>query len=280
MVEFVVVAAAAYAALLIAVYGLQRHMMYFPARAVPDPAAAGVPELAPVRIATADGLELLSWYRPPARPAAPVLVYFHGNAGHIGDRGYKVRPYLDAGLGVLLVGYRGYGGNPGSPTERGLFADGRAALAFLAKSGIEAGRTVLYGESLGSGIAVMLAAERPVGALVLEAPFTSAADVGARAYPFLPIRLLIRDRFDSLSRISAIAAPLLIVHGERDMTVPAALGRRLLAAAPEPKEGRFFAAADHNDLYEHGAASAVLDFLERRGLLPGPAGTGGNTSGR
>lgn len=277
MVEFVVVAAAAYAALLIAVYGLQRHMMYFPARAVPDPAAAGVSELAPVRIATADGLELLSWYRPPVGEAAPVLVYFHGNAGHIGDRGYKVRPYLDAGLGVLLVGYRGYGGNPGRPTERGLFADGRAALAFLANSGIEAGRTVLYGESLGSGIAVMLAAELPVGALVLEAPFTSAADVGARAYPFLPIRLLIRDRFDSLSRISAIAAPLLIVHGERDMTVPPALGRRLLAAAPEPKEGRFFAAAGHNDLHENGAASAVLDFLLRKGLLRHPAGTGGNT---
>ena len=195
--------------------------------------------------------------------AAPTIAYFHGNAGNIADRGFKVRPFLDAGLGVLLVGYRGYGGNPGAPSEAGLFADGRAALDFLAGQGVPANRIVVFGESLGSGVAVLLASERRLGAVVLEAPFTSAADAGQRAYPFLPVRRLIRDRFDSLSRIGAIGAPLLIVHGECDRVVPADQGRRLLAAAAEPKEGVFLPEAGHNDAFEHGSVRLALEFLNR-----------------
>lgn len=262
MTEIVVVAGLAYLALLCAIYLFQRRMMYYPDSAVPDPAAAGVPEMTPVRFAAAEGPDLVSWYRAPTDPAAAVLIYFHGNAGNIGDRGGKVRPYLDAGLGVLLVGYRGYGGNAGGPTEEGLCADGRAALAWLEDGGVSAARVVLYGESLGSGIAVRLASETRVAAIVLEAPFTSAADVGAKAYPFLPVRLLIRDRFDSLSRIAGLKAPLFVIHGERDATVPVDHGRRLVAAASEPKAARFFPEAGHENLYEHGAAEAVIGFLE------------------
>ena len=274
MINALIAVVVAMALLLGGVYFLQRRMMYFPDRTPPHPAEFGVPEMTPVRITTEDGLALVSWYRPPPNDSAAVLVYFHGNAGHIGDRGFKVRPYLDAGLGVLLVGYRGYGGNPGAPSEEGLTADGWAALAFLEESGVEALRTVLYGESLGSGVAVKLASERRVAAVILEAPFTSAADVGARAYPFLPVRLLLRDRFDSLSRIGGIGAPLFLIHGERDATVPASFGRALLAAASEPKEARFYPAADHNDLYEHGAAGDVLKFLSTLGLIAsGSAGT-------
>lgn len=261
MLEAGVAAVVVYALLLVGGFFLQRHMMYFPDRSEPRPAESGVPEMAPVRIATEDGLALTSWYLRPPNGDAAVLVYFHGNAGHIGGRGFKVRPFLDAGLGVLLVGYRGYGGNPGAPSEKGLTADGRAALAFLEESGVPATRTVLYGESLGSGVAVKLASERPVAAVVLEAPFTSATDVGARAYPFLPVRLLMRDRFDSLSRIGRIDTPLFLVHGERDATVPVSFGRTLLAAASEPKEAQFYAAANHADLHEHGAADAVLSTL-------------------
>lgn len=252
-----------YVLLLGGCYALQRSLMYFPAAEMPSPAAAGVPEMAAVTLHTGDGLALVSWFAAARTAEAPSIVYFHGNAGNIAGRGFKVRPFLDAGLGVLLVGYRGYGGNPGSPSEEGLYADGRAALDFLAGQGVPAEKTVVFGESLGSGVAVRLASERRLGAVILEAPFTSAADAGQHAYPFLPVRLLIRDRFDSLSRIGSIGAPLLIVHGERDRVVPADHARRLLAAAAEPKEGVFLLDAGHNDAFEHGSMRVALEFLGR-----------------
>jgi fermentation-respiration switch protein FrsA (DUF1100 family) len=244
-------------------YALQRSLMYFPAAALPSPAAAGVPEMVPVTPRTDDGMALVAWYAAARAPRSPTIVYFHGNAGNIADRAYKVRPMLDAGLGVLLVSYRGYGGTPGTPSEAGLFADGRAALDFLSSHGVAAEKIVVYGESLGSRVAVRLASERRLGAVVLEAPFTSAADTGQRAYPFLPVRQLIRDRFDSLSRIAAIGALLLIVHGERDRVVPVDHGRRLLVAALEPKEGVFLPEAGHNDAFEYGAMGVALEFLDR-----------------
>jgi len=241
----------------------QRSLMYFPSGDLPTPAAAGAPEMRVVTLVTDDGLELTSWYAPPSTRRG-VIVYFQGNGGHIGHRIFKVRDFLDAGYGLLLVGYRGYGGNPGSPSEAGLFADGRAALAFLAGEGIAGEDIVLLGESLGTGVAVYLASERTVGAVILEAPFTSAADAGKRAYPFLPVNQLIYDRFDSLSRIDAVTAPLLVVHGERDNIIPVDLGRELFAAANEPKEGHFLARAGHNNMIDYGLLAIELEFLARR----------------
>ena len=237
-------------------------MMYFPDAQVPVPERAGVPEMAAVELTTVDGLDLLAWYRAPPQ-SAPTVVFFHGNAGHIGHRARKVRPLLDAGFGVLLVSWRGYGGNPGSPTEQGLYHDARAALSLLADAGVPSSRVVLYGESLGTGPAVQLATERPVAAVVLEAPFTSVAEVAQRHYWFLPARHLVIDRFDSLSKITRIGAPLLIVHGEKDRVVSVEMGRALLAAAREPKEAVFVPDAGHNDLYDHGVADAVIAFVER-----------------
>ena len=173
---------------------------------------------------------------------------------------------------MLLVSWRGYGGNPGSPSEAGLYHDGRAALDFLARTGVAPSRIALYGESLGAGVAVQMASEqpeqpeqpeRPVGAVLLESPYTSMAGVAAHHYWYLPARYLVRDRFDTLAKIDRIGAPLFIVHGERDRIIPPDMARALLAAAAEPKEARFFPAAGHNDLYDHGAASAVIDFLDR-----------------
>jgi len=260
MVKIFAVAGLGYLILVGTMFAAQRRMMYFPDTDLPDPVQAGVADMAPIRLETADGLTLTSWYRPAQGPNRVTLVYFHGNAGHIGGRGDKVRPYLNAGHGVLLVGYRGYGGNPGTPTEDGLYADGRAALTFLTEQGIETG-IVLYGESLGTGVAVRMASEHHVAAVVLEAPYTSIADVAAAAYRFVPVRLLLRDRFDSLSRVTAIGAPLYLLHGEQDTTIPVHFGRRLFAAAAEPKQARFFAGAGHTDLYEHGGAEAVLGFI-------------------
>ena len=222
-VRILVYGVLAYGALVVAVTLYQRSLLYFPGGDVPSPDQAGVPEMQPVTIRTGDGLDLLAWYRPAAggSEALPTIVYFHGNGGNLAMRSFAVRPFLDAGLGVLLVSYRGYGGNPVCPTEQGLYRDGHAALNFLKSLGVPPELTVLYGESLGTGVAVAMAAGRQVGAVILEAPFTSAVDVAAAHYWFLPVRLLQWDRFDSLSRIGAIGAPLLVLYGTVDDIVPA-----------------------------------------------------------
>ena len=247
---------------------LQRALTYYPDHTRPTPAEAGVPELAPVVLETEDGLLLLAWHAPPRADGAPSLIYFHGNAGHIGMRGFKVRAYLNAGLGVLLTTWRGYSGNPGTPTEEGLYADGRAARAFLRALGTGDGRQILYGESLGTGVAVHLAREAAPAALVLEAPYSSIADIATGRIPLLPVRPLIVDRFDSAAKIGKVAAPLLIVHGERDRTIPVRLARKLHKRAREPKEAVFIPEADHADLTEFGLAAIVLEFLARHELAP------------
>lgn len=267
--------AGAYLLLLGYLFVVQRSLLYLPDRSVPDIAGAGLnPRAAPVAVTTADGLQLLAWHARPRTPRDPVMVYFHGNAGHIGYRGDKLRPYLDAGWGLLLPEYRGYGGNPGQPSEQGLYADGRAALDFVQAAGVPPERILLYGESLGAAVAVQMAIERPVGAVVLEAPFASLGASAQYHYPYVPARWLVLDRYDSLAKVARLGAPLLILHGEGDTITPARFGRQLFEAAAEPKEARFFPAGGHIDLDEHGATEAVLDFVARqlpqRSAAPSP----------
>jgi len=212
---------------------------------------------------TADGLSLLCWYLPP-RDGRPVIVYFHGNGGHIGYRAARLRWFAGYGYGMLMVEYRGYGGNLGTPSEAGFHTDGAAALDFLSSCGITPNRIVLYGESLGSGVAVRLAAQREVVGLILEAPFTSVAEVAQYHYSFMPAAAMVWDRFDSLSRIGNVRAPILFLHGERDRVVPIRFGRALFDAAPEPKEFWTSREAGHETLAQFGALDAVLSFLARR----------------
>ena len=256
-------ALAAYGVLVGGLYVFQRHLLYFPNVARPelgDLAALGVRE---ITLKTADGLALLSWYLPP-RNAHAVIAYFHGNGGHVGYRAERLRWFARTGYGVLMAEYRGYGGNPGTPSEPGLIADGAAALDFLGGEGIAPDRLVIYGESLGSGVAVTLAAQREVAGLILEAPFTSVAEVAQYHYSFIPASALVRDRFDSLARIRDVKAPILVLHGERDRVVPVRFGRALFDAAPQPKELWLSREAGHEDLVRYGALEAVLDFLRRR----------------
>jgi uncharacterized protein len=253
---------AVYLLLLVALFGCQRQMMYMPMGSAPDPAAVGLPDAELVAAQTEDGLQLTSWYLPPTEPGLPTIVVFQGNAGNISHRAFMARTLADAGYGVFLTGYRGYGGNPGSPTETGLFRDGRAVLDTLAGRDVEGEDIVLFGESLGSGVAVRMAAERPVGAVVLIAPFTSAVDVAARHYPIFPVRLLMKDRFDNIDHIADIDAPLLIIQGDNDTIIDPAQGRRLYDAAREPKTIVTIPGAGHNDIYDRGALEEVLSFLE------------------
>ena len=275
LIRLATAAVIVYAALLLFLFFVQRDLMYPAGTTPPDAGSAGFAGLVEtVQLTTADGLRLLSWYRAPRTATSPVVIYFHGNGGTIAHRGPAVRPFIDAGYCVLLLEYRGYGGDPGSPTEEGLYADGRAALGFVDAEGIPVGRQILYGESLGTGVAVQMAHERGAGALVLASPYTSIADVAQPRFPFVPVRLLLRDRFESDEKIGALRMPIMVLHGKRDDTIPVDLGIALYEMAPEPKAIELVPKAGHNNLNRFGVAVAILGFLRQHGLGPQPGSPG------
>jgi pimeloyl-ACP methyl ester carboxylesterase len=240
-------------------YVVQRSLMYHPERSRTPPDVAGLFDAQDVVLDTADGEKVIAWYVPP-RDGKPLVLYFHGNAGALQHRADRFRALIAPGNGLLALSYRGYGGSTGSPSEAGLIADAEAAYRF-AVARAPAGRIVAFGESLGSGVAVALAATHKVGAVVLEAPFTSAADVGAAVYWFLPVRLLMRDPFYSDRRIGDVKVPLLILHGTFDRIVPMMMGERLFALANEPKRFVRFNNAGHVNLDQFGAMPVIQAFI-------------------
>lgn len=251
--------AAGYLGLGALMYVAQRSLMYFPDRARTPPAAAGFSQAQEVWLGTADGERVLAWHVPP-RGDKPLVVYFHGNGGALNLRADRFKRLTAEGIGLLALSYRGYGGSSGKPTEAGLIADARAAYAYAAE---RYPRIVLWGESLGTGVAVALAAEQPVARVILDAPFTSTADVAADLYWFLPVRLLMKDQFRSDQRIRNVAAPVLILHGEADRIVPIHYGERLLAMIPGKKLMVRFPGGEHVDLDRHGAMDVALKFLNK-----------------
>ena len=274
-------------AVLAAVVGLlwsqQRRLIYLPApRAVP-PAATVLPAAEEVSFPTADGLRLAGWFVPAAAPPgrgaglgrSPAVLVCNGNGGNRSLRAPLAAALARAGLAVLLFDYRGYAANPGHPTEAGLAADARAALAYLAaRPEVDPARLVYFGESLGAAVALRLAVERPPAALVLRSPFASLAEVGRLHYPWLPVSLLLADRYDSLGRVGGLAAPLLVVAGERDRIVPASHSRRLFDAAPQPKRFVLLPGADHNDLDLLAGSGLLAEVLAFLGQVPALAGGG------
>lgn len=234
------------------------------------PAALVAARFRPACVVTADGLELCFWAAPPL-PGWPTLVVFHGRAGNAADRAPLLVPFAALGYGVVLAEYRGYGGNPGAPSEAGFLLDARAHLDWVAAEWGEAA-PVVCGESIGSGVAVAVAAERPVRALVLDAPYTSVADLAAATYRWLPARRLLRHRFDSLSRLPTVRVPILVLHGEADAMIPPEHGRRVCAAAGGRAEFVLLPGAGHPALMDDKAGrgtEAVRRFLAG---LAAPAG--------
>ena len=260
-----------YAAVVLAVYIFQRRLQYFSDNDLGDAEAPGILGFKSVKVKTSDGFDLVAWFAPPKKKDGRVVVLFHGNGGNIAHRAIKASQLMARGYGVFLSEYRGYGGNPGSPTEEGLYRDGRVALTWLDAEGYGIGRLVLYGESLGSGVALQLAAEVHPRAVILEAPFTSAADVAKKAYPILPVDALMKDRFDNIKKIGMSKPSLLIVHGNRDEVVPHKLGKKLFEAANHPKEFITIENGMHNNLFERGAGHAVLDWLDKQEDAAGSA---------
>ena len=252
-----ILAAIGYVAVGAIMFFAQRALMYFPESLRTAPAAAGLRQAEEVML-DSGAEKIIAWHVPP-RGNKPVVLYFHGNGGALQHRIARFRKIIADGTGLVGVSYRGYGGSTGQPTEAGLIEDARAAYAFAAAR--YPGRIVAWGESLGTGVAVALAAERQVGGVILDAPFSSIADVGAAAYPFAPVRWLIKDSFHSDRRIAHVHAPLLVRHGEGDAVVPIRFGERLFALANEPKRFQRFAGEGHVIADERGGMDSVRAFL-------------------
>jgi len=261
---FALVGAAVVLGLLGLVWTQQRRLMYFPYPDVPPPESLGVRDVELVRFTTADGLVLHGWFFSTLHtPVRYTMLVFNGNAGNRAYRVALAQALRRRGLAVLLFDYRGYGGNPGHPTEAGLLADGRAALAYLeARTDVDSRRVVLFGESLGTAVALSLAVERPPAALILRSPFVSMVELGKLHYPFLPVRWLLRDRFAAIDDIQSLRSPLLVIAGDSDRIIPASQSRQLYAAAPPAKQLLVVRGADHND----------SDLLAGREMIEGIAG--------
>lgn len=246
--------------------------MYAPSReALPLPESMGVPEMSAIRLRTSDGLEITSWYAAPKNNKRTIVLY-HGNAGTLAGRAFKARHFLDEGYGVLLAGYRGFAENPRKPTEQGLYTDARTVLQYLHTQGITAENIILYGESLGSGVAIQMAWEyatsdqgaetTPFAALILEAPFTSMGGAAAEHYPWLPARYLVKDKYNSVGKIDQISTSLFIIHGGQDHTVSQQHGLILFDRAKEPKNAYWIPEAGHVNVYEFGTREKLLNYLK------------------
>jgi uncharacterized protein len=256
----VVVVSVGYLGGVVALFLMQRAVLFpIPQTARTAPDAAGFPEAEEHILTTADGERVIVWH-VPAKPGHPVVMYFPGNGDFLAGLAGRFRGITSDGTGLVALSYRGYAGSSGGPSERGLLWDAAAAYAFTAAR-YSADRIVLWGFSLGSGVAVALAAEQPVGRLILEAPYTSIVDLAASLLRVMPVRWLLRDQFHSDERIARVTAPLLIMHGGRDSTISIGFGEQLFALAREPKQFVRFPEGGHNDLDNYGAIETARHFI-------------------
>jgi uncharacterized protein len=255
-----IVVAIGYAGGLAAMFFLQRAILFpIPSTERIAPAAAGFPDVEEHVLTAADGEKIIVWHMP-AKPGRPVILYFHGNGDYLAGFFARFRDMIADGTGIVAPAYRGYSGSSGRPSEQGLLRDAEAAYAF-ARARYAADRIVVWGFSLGSGVAVALAAGNPVAKLILEAPYSSIADVAASAFSIFPVRWLLRDPFRSDLRIAEVKVPLLVLHGARDPTIPIVFGERLFALANEPKQFVRFPDGGHNDLDYFGASAVARRFI-------------------
>ena len=261
MLNLLLSLAAAYALICIGARVLHRRCVYIPNCARCAPEKAGLIGVQEIAFKAADGVSLIAWYLP-GKHDKPTLLYFIGNSGRTASRADKIRKFGASGYGVFMLNYRRYGGSGGWPSEAKNIADAAAAYDELRSRGVAASTIIAYGESLGSAVATHLALQRPVKALILEAPFTSAVDVGRQSWWMLPLRLIMADQYRTLDRISEVRVPVFLIHGLHDSVTPVAHASRLYAAANEPKRLVILPKANHNDLYGHGAWDRLRACLE------------------
>jgi fermentation-respiration switch protein FrsA (DUF1100 family) len=255
-----IVVSVGYACGLAVLFFMQRSFLFpIPTAERTSPQAAGFPEAEEHVLASADGEKVIVWH-VPARPGRPVILYFHGNGDFLAGFFGRFRELIADGTGVVALSYRGYAGSSGQPSEHGLLQDAAAAYAFTTAR-YSAEGIMVWGFSLGTGVAVALAAAQPIGRLILEAPYTSTADVAASMFWFMPVRLVMRDQFRSDERIARVKVPLLIMHGSNDPAIPIGFGERLFALAHEPKQFVRFPGGGHENLGNFGAIETARQFI-------------------
>jgi uncharacterized protein len=238
----------------------QRRVMYLPDRAIISPEAAGLVDVTAATLTTPDAERLVVW-RAAGRPGQPTILYFHGNGDALATRAARIINFQAAGYSVYLYAYRGFSGSTGTPSEPAIIADAKLAYDTLRAEGVAARDIVLYGESLGTSVATQVAVTRPARGLILEAPFTSMVDAWRQFVPFVPVRWLLRDRYETDKVIGQLAMPLLVIHGAKDRLVDVRLGRALVALAPEPKTLVILPRAAHMNAHEHGAMEHIVKFI-------------------
>ncbi|MBO6548302.1 MAG: alpha/beta fold hydrolase [Rhizobiales bacterium] len=251
-----------YMGVALALYFLQRKLVFSPNPTYVSPDDIELKGIDEVVLKTKkEGFKLFSWYAKAA-PNKPTLLFFHGNGGNVANREEKFRQLMAEGYGVFMLGYRGFGGSEGKPSEEAFVKDAFLAYDYLRETiGLNETQIVIYGESIGTSVATQLAARVEAKALVLEAPMSSVTAVAQSRYPYLRVRPFLRDRFESDRHIASISMPLLIVHGKEDQVIPLEFGKALFEAAIEPKQMEVIEGAGHNDLYEHPLVEKVVRFL-------------------
>lgn len=260
LASIALILAVALGLLLLGARRLERFLLYRPDPQRIAPSEVGIPEVRERILIADDGAKLVTWYAPAASDRKTIL-YFHGNGGHLVNRAERIAFYVGAGYGILMMAYRGYSGSEGIPSERANVEDALAAYRALRADGVAAKDIVVFGESLGSGVAVRVAAEVEVGGVVLDAPYTSIVEVGARAFPFLPVRLLMRDRYETHKHITEVRAPVLIVHGARDEVIPVSMGQKLYQMIGAPKKLLIYPEGRHLFHSKFGSLEAIQTWI-------------------
>lgn len=242
-------------------YFFQRKIVFNVSGPPKKPTYYGLNNVQELKIKTLDGLNLLCWFSKAKINGAPTLVYFHGNSFDIGERAYRIKKYINNGWGVLLVSWRGFSGNKGKPSETNLYIDAESIISWIDKQNFVKNKDiVLYGESLGAGVAIEMATRYLFRSVILEAPFTSITNIAQKKYIIYPAKLLVLDKFDNLSKIKKINSPILIVSGKKDEIVPHSHSIKLYKEANKPKECLFVDEAMHNNLYDFGIEKKVINF--------------------
>lgn len=251
-----------YFLILVLLFLFQRKLQYVPMGEALPVAKYQLEGFEEIILTTEDETKILSWFKAPDKIEQKIVLYFHGNAGNLGDRVEKFRSFVKSGYGVMAISYRGYSGSEGSPSQQGLVNDARSAFKFLLDQGYLAKDIILYGESLGSGVAMQLAAKFDFDAVILESPFSSITSVAQRTYWFVPVKLLLRDKFDSIKLTSKISSPVLIIHGKKDEVVPYEEGQKLYNAIKGKKRFITVEEAGHVSFDDDFVVREVSRFLE------------------
>ena len=263
MYSVIIVLSVIYVAIVVFMAAYQRQFLYLPDKQIAAPEQYGLNGFRENFIKTSDNVSIQTLYKP-AQGKLPTILYFHGNASHMGNRAGIYSALAGKGFGVMAVSYRGYGKSEGTPTEQGLYNDARAAISYLTDiKDLKLSDIILYGESLGTGVAVQMATEKQVAGVVLQAPYTSTVNRAAEIYFFIPVTLIMTDRFESIKKIENVKSPLLILHGELDATIPIRHGKKLFATANEPKQAIFFPDVEHNNFDSSQIAEEVFKFAEK-----------------